>query len=214
MTERMPGTVSEVSATLVANKMRRGWVWPMSPASPRPASRQIFGNWVVLPEQVSPQTMMTWCCNRASRISSLRSETGRVSGYSMTGRLVTRAWRAATDSAMRACRSYSAVVMSLPALASAWSRSRSRRRRCWSLRRVWGRRVSCGLKLGVMRDRAWDCVGAQFYPLLDGLPCEPSVCLATPIGLSARSFPRIPQIASEPRSSRPNSCSRSSPPAP
>ena len=30
--------------------MRRGWVWPMSPRSPRPSARQIFGSCVVLPE--------------------------------------------------------------------------------------------------------------------------------------------------------------------
>ena len=42
--------------------MRRGCVWPMTPATPRPASRQIFGSCVVLPEPVSPQTMTTGCC--------------------------------------------------------------------------------------------------------------------------------------------------------
>jgi hypothetical protein len=39
--------------------IRRGWVWPIRPFWPRPSSRQIFGSWVVLPEPVSPLTMMT-----------------------------------------------------------------------------------------------------------------------------------------------------------
>jgi len=42
---------------------RRGWVWPMRPLppapKPRPIDKAILGNWVVLPEPVSPQTMMT-----------------------------------------------------------------------------------------------------------------------------------------------------------
>ena len=37
--------------------MRRGWVWPISPATPRPASRHSFGSWVLLPEPVSPATI-------------------------------------------------------------------------------------------------------------------------------------------------------------
>ncbi len=40
-------------------RRRRGWVWPMSPFSPRPSSMQILGNWVVLPEPVSPATITT-----------------------------------------------------------------------------------------------------------------------------------------------------------
>ncbi len=43
--------------------MRRGWLWPMSPLppapSPRPRDSAIFGNCVVLPDPVSPQTMIT-----------------------------------------------------------------------------------------------------------------------------------------------------------
>ena len=48
--------------------MRRGWYGNQPPRSPSggiaaPASqaRAIFGSCVVLPEPVSPQTMMTWC---------------------------------------------------------------------------------------------------------------------------------------------------------
>ena len=74
-------------ATLLA-AMRRGWVWPISlplvPSGalqrPRPSARAIFGNCVVLPEPVSPQTMMTWCCAMAAMMSSRRALTGRDSG--------------------------------------------------------------------------------------------------------------------------------------
>ena len=46
------------SATERAAK-RRGCVCPIKPATPRPNSRQIFGNCVVLPEPVSPQIITT-----------------------------------------------------------------------------------------------------------------------------------------------------------
>ena len=39
--------------------MRRGCVQPMSPAAPRSSARQIFGICVVLPEPVSPHTIVT-----------------------------------------------------------------------------------------------------------------------------------------------------------
>jgi hypothetical protein len=61
--------------------MRRGCVWPMMPAMPRPASRQIFGSCVVLPEPVSPQTITTGCAAIARRISSRLAEIGNSSGY-------------------------------------------------------------------------------------------------------------------------------------
>src|SRR5574344_1385993 len=74
-------------ATLLA-AMRRGWVWPIRrprlPSGalqrPRPSARAILGNCVVLPEPVSPHTMMTWCAAMAAMISSRRLETGRDSG--------------------------------------------------------------------------------------------------------------------------------------
>ena len=51
--------------------MRRGCVWPISPAPPaprpRPSSSAIFGSCVVLPEPVSPQTMTTWCAAHRRR---------------------------------------------------------------------------------------------------------------------------------------------------
>jgi hypothetical protein len=93
-------------ATLLA-AMRRGWVWPINlprgarPGSelPRPMAKAIFGvvthddrapspsailgNWVVLPEPVSPQTMMTWCAAMAAMISSRLPDTGSDSGNSI-----------------------------------------------------------------------------------------------------------------------------------
>ena len=49
--------------------MRLGCVWPIKRAAspgrafardkPRPMAKAILGSWVVLPEPVSPQTMMT-----------------------------------------------------------------------------------------------------------------------------------------------------------
>ncbi|MNN85639.1 hypothetical protein D3C81_2029560 [compost metagenome] len=65
--------------------IRRGCVWPIKPFWPRPSSRQIFGNWVVLPDPVSPETMITWLSIKALAISSRRPETGKSSGYVMGG---------------------------------------------------------------------------------------------------------------------------------
>ena len=83
--------------------MRRGWVWPISPAppapTPRPSVSAIFGNCVVLPEPVSPQTMTTWCVSIARAISSRRPETGNDSGKLMRGK-----GRGAMFGAGRACR--------------------------------------------------------------------------------------------------------------
>ena len=56
--------------------IRRGWVWPIMPSTPRPNSRQIFGSWVDLPEPVSPQTIVTACDSTARRISSTRAVIG------------------------------------------------------------------------------------------------------------------------------------------
>ncbi len=50
--------------------MRRGCVWPILPALPRPISSRILGIWVVLPEPVSPQTITTGCAAIARAISS------------------------------------------------------------------------------------------------------------------------------------------------
>ncbi len=59
---------------------RRGWVMPMRPLEPAPASIAIFGSWVVLPEPVVPQTMMIWFCLISSMISARFPEMGRMAG--------------------------------------------------------------------------------------------------------------------------------------
>ena len=51
-----PSSCAIRSATVRAAS-RRGWVWAIVPAIPRPSSRQIFGSWVVLPLPVSPATI-------------------------------------------------------------------------------------------------------------------------------------------------------------
>ena len=71
--------------------MRRGCVWPIKPATPRPNSRQILGNCVVLPLPVSPHKITTWLSIIAAAISSRRAETGSSSAYSGFGKLAKRA---------------------------------------------------------------------------------------------------------------------------
>ena len=80
--------------------MRRGWVWPIRPATPRPISRQIFGNWVDLPEPVSPQTITTWWSRMAAAMSSRRAEIGRSGSKVSFGTAFRRASQRPTD-----CRS-------------------------------------------------------------------------------------------------------------
>ena len=75
-------------ATLDA-AIRRGCVWPIQPpplTRPRPIESAIFGNCVVLPDPVSPQTMTTWWARMAAAISSRRAETGSDSGNSIRSR--------------------------------------------------------------------------------------------------------------------------------
>jgi hypothetical protein len=52
----------------------------MSPSTPRPSSSRIFGNCVVFPEPVSPQTITTWCLAIACAMSARRALTGSSSG--------------------------------------------------------------------------------------------------------------------------------------
>src|SRR4051812_41981404 len=84
--------------------MRRGWVWPIRPFSPRPSSRQILGSWVVFPEPVSPDTMMTWCARSASAISRRRPDTGSSSGKAMGGSGLRNGAAGSTDVAAGAGR--------------------------------------------------------------------------------------------------------------
>ena len=69
-------------AAMVMAASRRGWVTPMRPATPRPASRHIFGIWVLLPQPVSPEMMTTRRRGerRAATISSARGVMGSSGG--------------------------------------------------------------------------------------------------------------------------------------
>src|SRR5580693_2512234 len=90
----LPSSSAIRSATVLAAS-RRGWVWPICPATPRPSSRQILGIWVVLPEPVSPAMITTWWSRMARAISSLRWLTGSSAGYEIGGMAARRAARAA-----------------------------------------------------------------------------------------------------------------------
>ena len=62
--------------------IRRGCVMPIVPRCPKPASRQIRGSCVVLPDPVSPATTTTWEERIARRISSFLPLMGRPAGTS------------------------------------------------------------------------------------------------------------------------------------
>src|SRR5690606_12636806 len=153
-------------AATVRAARRRGCVWPMMPAMPRPAARQIFGSCVVLPDPVSPQTMTTWCSSMARRICSRCADTGSSSGYASAGTLAARAARAAMDAAIFCDNAVPAAVTSLPRCCSARSRSRSRRRRYWSRRRqesMLGREEASGGIMGAANGRAKAQVGGVYW---------------------------------------------------
>ena len=69
-------------AETVRAASRRGCVCAMVPRRPRPAAKQALGNWVVLPEPVSPATMSTWLRRSRSTISPMRDVMGRAAGKS------------------------------------------------------------------------------------------------------------------------------------
>ena len=71
---------SAIRSATVRAASRRGWVWPIIPATPRPRSRQILGICVVFPEPVSPATITTWWSRIAAAMSSRRAVTGRAAG--------------------------------------------------------------------------------------------------------------------------------------
>ena len=81
---------SAIRSLTVRAAIRRGWVCPIIPSTPRPSSRQILGSWVVLPEPVSPATITTWWSRMSAAISSRTALTGR-SGYAITGTVARRA---------------------------------------------------------------------------------------------------------------------------
>ena len=101
--------------------MRRGWVWPIRPATPRPISRQIFGNWVDLPDPVSPQTITTWWSRMAAAMSSRRAEIGRSGSKDNFGTAFRRASQRPSDCrksfSSRSSRFWSS---GLPSRAAAW----------------------------------------------------------------------------------------------
>ncbi len=63
--------------------IRRGWVCPIMPRTPRPNFRQIFGSWVDFPDPVSPATMTTWFASMAAIRSSTLALTGSSIGKVM-----------------------------------------------------------------------------------------------------------------------------------
>ena len=75
-----PDERDNVSA-IVRAATRRGCVCPITPATPRPASRHNFGSWVLLPEPVSSATITTWLSRIVASSSSCRSLIGSESGY-------------------------------------------------------------------------------------------------------------------------------------
>mmetsp|Transcript_43114 Transcript_43114/g.77491 ORF Transcript_43114/g.77491 Transcript_43114/m.77491 type:complete len:200 (-) Transcript_43114:796-1395(-) len=81
----------------------RGCVWPMSPARPRPISRQILGSCVVFPEPVSPDKTTTWWSWMAFFISSREWATGSPSSY-VIPRLSTPSMKPARASAYSVVR--------------------------------------------------------------------------------------------------------------
>ena len=60
---------AQLRAAMERAAMRRGCVWPMTALRPSPASRQIFGSWVLFPDPVSPQTIKHFRCIREAMIS-------------------------------------------------------------------------------------------------------------------------------------------------
>ena len=80
LTETRAASSSAIRSATLRAAIRRGWVCPIIPCTPRPSSRQIFGSWVVLPEPVSPATTTTWWSRIAAAMSSRRWLTGSSSG--------------------------------------------------------------------------------------------------------------------------------------
>ena len=138
----LPSGLCSSSATRVATALaanRRGWVWPIVPSIPRPSSRQILGNWVVLPEPVSPAITTTWWSLIACLISSRLATTGR-SGHSSAGTDARRLSRLAMEVAMASATLSTALGLRFPAGVRArpstrfFRRKRSARRTlssCW-----------------------------------------------------------------------------------
>src|SRR5512135_3042370 len=95
---------------MVTAARRRGWVTPTRPAMPRPASRHIFGIWVLLPQPVSPETMTTRRRGerKAATISPARVVIGSSGGYETRGTLRARAASQASN------RARASALLSIP----------------------------------------------------------------------------------------------------
>ena len=95
---RRPGSAAPGRAASPPSGPPGAWLG-VSDGAPGAAasSRQILGNWVVLPEPVSPQTMTTGCRAISSAILPRRSLTGRSAWKAGRGELARRAATAACD---------------------------------------------------------------------------------------------------------------------
>ena len=135
--------------------MRRGCVWPMSPRSPRPSARQIFGSCVVLPDPVSPQTITTGFA--------------RDRGGDLVGALRDRQLRRDRRSQDDATRGHAAArpsVRSPPRSSATPARPRARGARARSGARARTRRRTSfrgAARSGVRRGKSRPCGGDGFY---------------------------------------------------
>jgi hypothetical protein len=109
--------------------IRRGCVCAIVPNCPRPALRQNWGNWVVLPDPVSPHTTMQGEITRASSISARADSMGRATPVPIVGIRDRREVASATDFSM--CN----FTLARPVRATASGRPRSLRNRRSSRRR-------------------------------------------------------------------------------
>ena len=73
--------ISAIRLAIVTAAIRRGWVTAIRPRDPRPASRHIFGIWVLFPQPVSPEMMTTRFLRIAWTRSPRRREIGSSGGY-------------------------------------------------------------------------------------------------------------------------------------
>ena len=117
--------------------MRRGCVWPIMPATPRPSSRQILGSCVVLPEPVSPQRTTTWLSAMACDVVAPLDD-GEVVGVGGLGEGALAVFAAAAGAVEVGGDLLEAVVDGAAGLEAA---SRPSRRRCkgWRSRSMRGR---------------------------------------------------------------------------
>ena len=73
---------SAIRCATVRAAIRLGWVWAIRSL---PASRQIFGSWVVLPDPVSPATTTTWWSRMRDAILGASAEIGSAGSKASRG---------------------------------------------------------------------------------------------------------------------------------